>query len=76
MTCKLLDFVPCLVESANERSSLCKKFTASGRYHQGAIEHFNSLHLQQVAEDSEANDFVKKARALSLIYLEMRTSQT
>ncbi|KAG9515274.1 hypothetical protein KCV07_g7539, partial [Aureobasidium melanogenum] len=54
---------------------LCKKFTASGQYHDGAIDHLETLHLKQIAEDSGANDFVEKAKALSVIYLKMRTSQ-
>ncbi|KAK6008029.1 hypothetical protein QM012_004843 [Aureobasidium pullulans] len=55
---------------------LCKKFTASGRYHDGAIEHLKMLHLEEAAIDSGANDFVKKAKALSVMYLKIRMSQT
>lgn len=65
-----------LIELADERHSLCKKFTASGRYHDGAIDHFNTLQLKQVAKDSGANDFVEQAKALSVIYLKMKISQT
>ncbi|KAH0372216.1 hypothetical protein KCU65_g1258, partial [Aureobasidium melanogenum] len=42
------------------------KFTASGQYHNGAIDHLNTLHLNQVARESGANDFVEKAKALSV----------
>ncbi|KAH0349969.1 hypothetical protein KCU81_g2687, partial [Aureobasidium melanogenum] len=67
----------CVLYLANllSKDFLCKKFTASGRYHDGAIDHLNTLHLQQVARESGANDFVEKAKALSLMYLKMRTSQ-
>ncbi|CAD0108710.1 unnamed protein product [Aureobasidium uvarum] len=51
---------------------LCKKFTASGRYHDGAISHLKSLNLKQVAADSGASAFVQKVRMLSRDYLERR----
>ncbi|KAG9626941.1 hypothetical protein KCU98_g11558, partial [Aureobasidium melanogenum] len=67
----------CVLYLANLLSNdfLCNKFTASGRYHNGAIDHLNTLHLKQVARESGANDFVEKAKTLSVIYLKVRTSQ-
>ncbi|KAG9634584.1 hypothetical protein KCU64_g15359, partial [Aureobasidium melanogenum] len=67
----------CVLYLANLLSNdfLCNKFTASGRYHDGAIDHLETLHLKEMAEDSGANVFVEKAKALSVIYLKMRTSQ-
>ncbi|KAH0358040.1 hypothetical protein KCU83_g247, partial [Aureobasidium melanogenum] len=67
----------CVLYLANLLSNdfLCNKFTASGRYHDGAIDHLETLHLKEMAEDSGANVFVQKAKALSVIYLKMRTSQ-
>jgi hypothetical protein len=55
-------------------NSLCKKFTASGTYHDLAIRHLNTMNLVQLAEDSGANKFASKARVLSVAYLETRTS--
>ncbi|CAD0095059.1 unnamed protein product, partial [Aureobasidium vineae] len=54
---------------------LCKKFTASGRYHNSAISHLKSLNLKQVAADSGASEFAQKAKMLSRAYLETRMSQ-
>jgi hypothetical protein len=55
--------------------SLCKKFTASGTYHDDAICYLNTLDLVQLAEESGANGFASKARVLSVAYLQTRTSQ-
>ena len=56
-------------------NSLCKKFTASGAYHDDAIRYLNTLDLVQLAEESGANEFASKARVLSVAYLETRTIQ-
>lgn len=56
-------------------NSLCKKFTASGAYHDDAIRYLNTLDMVQLAEESGANKFASKARVLSLAYLQTKTSQ-
>ncbi|THX90551.1 hypothetical protein D6D05_00363 [Aureobasidium pullulans] len=63
------------LDSCLSNDFLCKKFTSSGQYHDGAVEHLSALGLKQLAEESRANEFARHARCLSVSYLELRTSQ-